>query len=168
MTRGYMDNSHILKEIAVQIIGFGVVFLVLKKFAWNSLLGMIDTRRKTIEDEFASIERKKKELEAFEKEYKHRLEHIEQEARERIQEASVIGQNLAKDIQEKARLDAERLFQRTRTEIEQDIVKARLSMRNDIVEISSLIAEKVLREKMDPKEHEKMVEKFIGELEKIK
>ncbi len=162
-----MDNSHIIKEILVQIIGFGVVFLVLRKFAWKSILGMIDARRKTIQDEFASIENKKKELEAFEKEYKHRLENIEQEARERIQEASQIGQTLAKDIQERARQDAEKLFLRTRAEIEQDIVKARLSMRNDIVEISSLIAEKVLREKMDAKEHEKMVEKFIKELEKI-
>jgi len=162
-----MDNSPILKEIAVQLIGFGVVFLVLKKFAWNSMLGMIDKRRKAIEDEFALIELKKQELEGFEKEVKRRLENIEQEARERIQEASLIGQTLAKDIQEKARQDAEKLFQRTRAEIDQDIVKARLSMRNDIVEISSLITEKVLREKMDAKEHEKMVDKFIKELEKV-
>lgn len=162
-----MDNSHILKEILVQIIGFGVVFLVLKKFAWNSMLGMIDTRRKTIEDEFASIEKKKKELEEFEKEYKRRLEHIEQEAREKIQEASNIGMALAKDIQEKARLDSQKLFDRTRAEIDQDIVKARLSMRNEIVELSSLITEKVLREKMDAREHEKMVDKFIKELEKV-
>ena len=162
-----MDNSHIIKEILVQIIGFGVVFLVLKKFAWNSMLGMIDTRRKTIEDEFASIEKKKKELEEFEKEYKRRLENIEQEAREKIQEASSIGMALAKDIQEKARLDSQKLFDRTRAEIEQDIVKARLSMRNDIVEISSLITEKVLREKMDAREHEKLVDKFIKELEKV-
>ena len=162
-----MDNSAIFKEILVQIIGFAVVFLVLKKFAWNSMLGMIDTRRKTIEDEFSSIEKKKKDLDDLEKEYKRRLEHIEQEAREKIQEASNIGIALAKDIQEKARVDAEKLFERTRAEIAQDIVKARLSMRNDIVEISSLMTEKVLREKMDAKEHEKMVEKFLKELEKV-
>ena len=162
-----MDNSAILKEVLVQIIGFGVVFFVLKKFAWNSLLGMIDTRRKTIEEEFASIERIKKGLEDSEKEYKRRLEHIEQEAREKIQEASNIGMALAKDIQEKARADAQKTLDRSRAEIEQEIAKARLSMRNDIVEISGLIAEKVLREKMDAGEHEKMVNKFIHELEKV-
>ena len=162
-----MDNSHIIKEILVQILGFGVVFLVLKKFAWNSLLGMIDTRRKTIEDEFAGIERKKKDLEELEKEYKRRLDHIEQEARERIQEAANAGTALAKDIQEKAREDAQKLYDRSRAEIDQDLLKAKVSMRNDIVEISSLITEKILREKMDAREHEKMVDKFIKELEKI-
>ena len=162
-----MDNSAIFKEILVQILGFGVVFFVLKKFAWNSMLGMIDTRRKTIEDEFTAIEKKKKDLEEFEKEYKHRLEHIEQEAREKIQEASTIGLTLAKDIQEKARADAQKMLDRSRAEIEQEIAKARLSMRNDIVEISSLITEKVLREKMNAPEHEKLVDKFIKEMEKV-
>jgi F-type H+-transporting ATPase subunit b len=161
-----MDNSHILKEILVQIIGFGVVFLVLKKFAWNNMLGMIDMRRKTIEDEFASIERKKKDLENLEKEYRGRLEHVEQEAREKIQEASKIGQQLSKDIQEGARLDAKRLFERTQADIEQEIAKARVSMRDEIVEISSLMTEKILREKLDSREHEKLVDKFLKELEK--
>jgi F-type H+-transporting ATPase subunit b len=162
-----MENSQILKEIFVQILGFAVVFLVLRKFAWKGVLGMIDARRKAIEEEFASIERQKKALEDLEKEYKHRLEHIEQEARQRIQEASKIGSDLAKDIQERARADAQKLFERTKAEIEQDLVKAKLSMRNEIVEISSLMTEKILREKMDKLEHQKMVEKFIKELEKI-
>lgn len=162
-----MENTQILKEIAVQIIGFAVVFLVLRKFAWKSVLGMIDTRRKAIEDQFADMERQKKGLEDLEKEYKQRLEHIEQEARQRIQEASKIGSDLARDIQEHARQDAQKLFERTKSEIDQDLMKARLSMRNEIVEISSLMTEKILREKMDKLEHQKMVEKFIKELEKI-
>ena len=156
-----------LPEMVTQLLGFLIVFFILKKFAFASILGIIDARRKAIEDEFSSIEKKKKGLEDLETEYKRRLEHIEQEARERIQEASNIGMALAKDIQEKARADAEKLFERTRAEIEQDITKARLSMRNEIVEISSMITEKVLREKMDAREHEKMVEKFLKELEKV-
>jgi F-type H+-transporting ATPase subunit b len=162
-----MDNSHIIKEILVQIIGFVVVFLVLRKFAWKGLLGAIDARRQKIEDEFRAIEDQKKSLEKLEKEYKQRLETIEETAREKIQEASNIGMTLAKDIQEKARQDAQKLYDRTKAEIDQDIVKARLSLRNDIVEISSLMTEKILREKLDTREHENLVDKFIKELEKI-
>ena len=162
-----MDNSQILKEIAVQIIGFAVVFVVLKKFAWSGLLGAIDARRKKIEDEFHGIEKQKTDLEKLEKEYRQRLEHIDQEAREKIQEASNIGLALAKDIQEKARADAQKLYDRTKAEIDQDVAKARLSMRNDIVEISTMMTEKILREKMDGSEQEKLVDKFIKELEKI-
>ena len=156
-----------LPEMVTQLLGFLIVFFILKKFAFGAILGIIDKRRQHIEDELAGVERKKKEMDDLEKEYRRRLEHIEQEARERIQEASKIGVTLAKDIQDKARLDVQKLFERTHAELEQDIAKARLGMRDEIVEISSLIAEKVLREKLDAREQEKMVDKFIKELEKI-
>lgn len=156
-----------IPEMATQLLGFLIVFFILKKFAFGSILGVIDARRKKIEDEFADIEKQKKGLETLEKEYRARLDKIEHEAREKIQEASKIGQGLAKDIQEAARLDAKKLFERTQADIAQEIAKGRLSLRNDIVEISSLMVEKVLREKMDAREQEKMVEKFLKELEKV-
>ena len=162
-----MDNSQILKEIAVQLLGFAVVFLVLKKFAWKNLLGTIDLRRQKIQDEFSSIEKKKLDLETLEKEYRAKLDRIEESARVKIQEASNIGLALAKDIQEKARVDSEKLIARAKAEIDQDLAKAKLSMRNEIVEISTMISEKVLKEKLNDQDHKKLVDDFVKELEKI-
>lgn len=160
-------NSKIISEIVVQILGFAIVFFVLRKFAWSSILGAIDARRKKVQDEFEGIEKQKKGLEALEKEYRQKLEHIEQEARVKIQEAANVGIALAKDIQDKARTDAEKLVARAQAEIDQDIAKAKISMRDQIVELSSLMTEKIIQEKMDAKEHEKLVDKFIKELEKV-
>ena len=156
-----------LPEMVTQLLGFLIVFFILKKFAFGSILGAIDARRKKIEDEFSDIDKRKKDLETLENEYRARLDHIEREAREKIQEASMIGQNLAKDIQEAARLDVKRLFERTQADIEQEIAKGRLSLRNEIVDISTLMVEKVLREKLDEREQAKMVDKFLKELEKV-
>ena len=162
-----MENSQILKEIAVQLLGFGVVFLILRKFAWKNLLGMIDLRRQKIEDEFSSIERKKSYLDGLEKEYRAKLSQIEEAARVKIQEASNIGMTLAKDIQVKARVDSEKMIARAKAEIDQDLAKVKLSMRNEIVEISTLISEKVLKEKLTAQDHQKLVEDFLKELEKV-
>ena len=156
-----------LPEIVTQLLGFLIVFFILKKFAFASILGVIDARKKKIEDEFASIDKRKLAAEELEKEYRRRLDRIEQEAREKIQEASKISEGLARDIQERARLDAQKISERTKADIEQEIAKARLSMRNEIVEISSLITEKILREKLDAREQEKLVEKFVKELERM-
>ena len=162
-----MDNRQILSEIIVQVLGFAAVFFILKRFAWGKLLGAIDNRRKTIEDAFAGIEREKQKLASFEKDYQLRLDQIEQEARVKIQEASAIGMTLARDIQEKARQDAQKILDRAKSEIDQDLVKARLAMRNQIVELSGLMTEKVLKEKLDAPAHEKLVERFLKEIEKI-
>ena len=163
-----MENGNILKEIAVQILGFGVVFLVLRKFAWKNLLGAIDLRRKKIEDEFSDIAKRKLDLENLEKEYRTKLQRIEEEARVKIQEASNVGLALAKDIQEKAREDSEKLILRAKAEIDQDLAKVKLKMREEIVEISTLISEKVLKEKLSANDHEKLVNDFLRELEQAK
>ncbi len=165
-----MDIQVILKaipEILTQLLAFLIVLCILKRFAFRPILAVIDQRRKVIEDSFSDIDRKKRDLENLEKDYRQRLEHIEEAARAKIQEAANAGLALSKDIQEKARLDSEKLIERAKAEIEQDLGRARLSMRDEIVELSSLMAEKILEEKMNPKEHERLVDKFIKELEKI-
>ena len=162
-----MDNSHILKEVLVQIFGFVIVFFILKKLAWKNLLGMIDQRRGKIEAGFQDIENQKKSLAQLEKDYRARIENIEQEARVKIQDAANVGMGLARDIQEKARQDAQKMIDRAHAEIQQDIAKARVSMRADLVELSSLISEKIIREKLDAKEHDKLVDQFLKEIQKV-
>ena len=162
-----MDNKQILSEIIVQILGFLAVFAILKHFAWSKLLGAIDLRRKTIEDSFLDIEKKKKAIEDLEKDYRQRLEKIELEARKKIQEAAELGQALARDIREKAIEDAKKMVERAKAEIDQDLAKAKLSMRNEIVEISALLTEKIIRERMDGEHQKKLVDQFLKELENV-
>lgn len=162
-----MDNKQILSEIIVQVLGFLAVFGLLKAFAWDKLLGTIDARRKKIENEFAAIEGKKQDLEKLGKDYQQRLDHIDQEARTKIQEAANVGVALAKDIQEKARQDAQKLLDRASAEIEQDLVKARLSVRNQIVELSSLMTEKIIQEKLNEKDHARLIDQFMKDLERV-
>ena|SRR3989338_6339327 len=156
----------ILSEVIVQLLGFGIVFFVLKKLAWSKLLGAVDDRRKAIEHAFADIEKRKVSMEALEKEYRAKLDKIELEARVKIQEAAAIGQTLARDIQEKARQDSEKLLGRAHAEIEQDIAKARIQLRQEFVSVSTLIAERILKEKLDEKAHAKLVERFLDEIGK--
>ena len=143
-----MDNSHIIKEIIVQILGFGIVFLVLKQLSWKQILGAIDARRSKIESEFRSIDDKKHELEALEKEYRQKIERIEEEARQKIQAAAEIGKTLAKEVQDRALEDAKKMVERAKAEIANDLVKAKLTLRNEIVEISGLMTERIIKQKL--------------------
>ena len=162
-----MDNKEILSEIIVQVLGFGLVFLILRHFAWGKLLGAIDARRKKISDAFLEIEKQKKDLEDLEKDYRKKLEHIDETARIKIQEASAVGLSLARDLQEKARLESQKLVERAEDEIKQDLAQARLQFRDEVVQLSSLMTEKIIRQKLNEAEHKKLVEQFIKEMEKI-
>ncbi len=156
-----------LPEIVTQLLGFLIVFYILKRFAFASILGMIDARRQKIAREFEAIEDEKKKLDGLEKEYKKELEHIEQVARAKIQEAANVGLALARDIQEKARADAQQTVERAKDEIDQELKKARLSMRDQIVDLSALMTERIIQEKLEPKDHQRLVDKFIKEIESL-
>jgi len=150
-----------------QLLGFLIVFFILKKFAFGSILGVIDARRKKIEDEFQGIERTKRELGDLETEYKRRLARIEDEARQKIQEAAEIGKTLAKEVQENAVQDAKKMVDRAKTEIANDLAQAKLVLRNEIIELSGLMTEKIIKHKLDSKEHERLVDQFIKEMERV-
>lgn len=156
-----------IPEILTQLLGFLIVFWVLKTFAFKSILAVVDARRKKIEDEFSGLEHKKRSLEELEKDYRLKLEKIEDQARLRIQEAANVGIALARDIQDKARQDAQKMVDRSHAEIVQDIAKAKLTMRGELVELSALISEKIIRERLDAKEHEKLVDQFLKDLQKV-
>ena len=165
-----MDFKVILNavpEILTQLVAFLVVLWILKKFAFKPILGILDERRKAIADSFSDIDRKKQELENLERDYRKRLENVDQEARVKIQEAAALGLQLSRDIQEKARLESQKLVERAKSEIEQDVVQARLKIRDEIVGLSGLMTEKIIQKKLDETEHRKLVEQFIKEMEKV-
>lgn len=163
-----MSNQQIFQEIIIQIAGFLVVFWVLKKFAWGPLLGMVDKRRETIMGAFKDIESQKKALEALEVEYRKKLSAIEDEARSKIQEAARQGADLSKEIQDKARADAQKLIDRAHSEIEHDLVKAKLTLRNELAELSAEVTEKVIRARLTAEDHKRLVSEFVKDLERMK
>jgi F-type H+-transporting ATPase subunit b len=162
-----MDNKQILSDILVQILGFAILFFILRRFAWGKLLGAIDMRRKTIADSFQDLEKKKAELEGLDAQYREKLRYIEDEARVKIQEAAKAGAVLSKEIQDKARADAEKLIDRARSEITQDLLKAKLSLRDQMVELSALMTEKIVRAKLTAEDHKRLVDEFIRDIEKV-
>lgn len=152
-----------LPEIITQLFGFLIVFWVLKTYAFGAILKSIDARRAKIEGEFRSIEDTRKTLADLEADYKKRLEKIEDEARLKIQEASRKGVELAHDIQQAARAEADKMIERARTEIEHDVAQAKVTLREQIVDLSALMTEKVVRSTVDTAAHKKLVDRFIEE-----
>ena len=95
-----------LAEILTQILGFLVLVFVLKRLFWKPLLGILEARRKQIEETFRQIESSKKEIELLRSDYESRIQKIEEEARAKLQAAVEEGRRIAREIQEKAREEA--------------------------------------------------------------
>jgi len=156
-----------LPEIIAQLLGFLLVFWILKKFAFGKFLALIDERRKTIADEFQNIEDQKKQIGNLEKEYRAKIQDIEKEARHKIQEAIGEGSRMAQEIKDKARSDSLKQLERTRADIKQEFLKAKAVLRKQMVEISTQMAERILRKNLNAKQDEAFVDDLMKEAEKV-
>lgn len=158
----------IVQEILTQMVAFLILFWVLKKVAWKPLLGILDERRKRIHDAFQGIEASRQEIAAMKADYDKRFAEIEQQARVKIQEAMGEGRLLASEIQEKARLEAREILDRAKQNIEIEVGKARIELKDVIVSLTLQATENLLREKLDPAEHKRLIGEFLEEVGKVK
>lgn len=156
----------IWQEVLTHALGFVILVLVLKRFAWRPVLTLLDDRRRRIEQEFARIEQTKTQLEMLQRDYQARLAQIEQEARIKIQEAVADGRRVSAEIQEQARAQATQVLTQARENVQLEIAKAKVELRERVAKLTLEATEKLLGQKMDAAKDEALVLRFLDEAEK--
>jgi F-type H+-transporting ATPase subunit b len=152
-------------QIVTQIIGFLVAVWLLKRYAWEGLLGFMEKRRQTIASTFEEIERARSEVEADKSKYEKELENIESTRRLKIQEAAQEANKLAGQIKEEARREAIATREKTRQDIAIELDKANTILRDRMIDAVITSAEKVIKEKLDKERHKKLISEFLDEFQ---
>ncbi|CAK0764935.1 ATP synthase subunit b [Gammaproteobacteria bacterium] len=156
-----------LPEILTQILGFLIVFFILKKYAFGTVFEMLDTRQKAIAALIEEAENKGIALESLKKEYEQKLYNIEQEAHLKIQVAVTEGQRIATEIREKAHADATAQLEYAKQEIKRETESARALVRQEVVELSSLMASKLIARNLSSADNEKYVLDLLSQTGEI-
>jgi F-type H+-transporting ATPase subunit b len=152
--------------IVTQIIGFLLALWILKAFAWRPLLNMLDARKKKIVSDIEQAEKVKEEANTIFEDYKSKLRDIDAEARRRLHEAVSEGNRMAAEIKDSSRQEARQMLAKSKEELARDVQKAKVQFRDEIASMAVMAAEKIISAKLDKKEHEKLLEDFLGEVEK--
>jgi len=153
-----------LEELLIQALGFVVLFLILRQFAWKPLLLLLDERRQRIEESFQSIEQAKRELESLQADYTRRLGTIDEEAREKIRQAIQEGRRMASEIQDEARAQSQGIIAKSQETIELELAKAKVSLRDELADMTIEAVQRLLRQKLDAKTDQQLVASILEEL----
>jgi F-type H+-transporting ATPase subunit b len=157
-----------LGQIITHIIGFVIAVIILKKFAWKPLLSVLEERRNKIKSEFDDLEQERKKTERLYDDYQTKLKEIDSLARAKIQEASREGQTLANEIKEEARKEAKQIVTRTREEIQRDLDKAKVQLRDDVVNMTLEITERIIAQKLDREKDRELVAQLLDDMQQGK
>ena len=152
------------QQVLTQIVGFLLLFWVLKKYAWKPLLGMLEERKQKISDEFKKIEKAQAEVTQLKEDFETQIRKIEQIAREKETAAIADGQRMAQEIQTKAREDAKEIIEKAKQNIDLEIAKAKVELRNQIVNLTLQATEKIIKEQLDDQKHREKINSFIDEI----
>ena len=150
------------KLIVVNIIGFLLLFWLLKKLMYKPITQMLDTRKEDIQSTYDAAEAHKDSMEELRKDYERRLAGIEAEAHEKIQAAVKEAQGIRDQIVGEARTKAEAVLQRGAEEIERERQKAITELRQEVANLAIGASSKILERDVDDAAHRKLVDDFIS------
>lgn len=157
-----------LRLVATQILGFLVLLWALNKWALGPLLGVLEARRAKIAGEFAAAERAMAEANQQKSHFEQELRGIEAKARQRLTEAVAEGQKVAGEIRHQAQAEAAQRLERAQDDIARENEKAKERIKQQIIDLALLSAEKILRQKLDGPAQRRMAGEFIDEVEALR
>ena len=143
--------------LIAQILNFLVLLAILAKFAYKPLLKAMDDRRNRIINDLDSAEQTRLDAEALKEQYAEQLAGARQEATEIVNKANQIAQNLHDELVEQARVEQEALLANAKERIEQDKQQALLDIRSEVIKLSTLIAGKIVNQKLNSANDQKLV-----------
>ena len=154
-----------VQQVISQALSFRLLLWVLRRFAWRPLLGILDGRRRQIEDTLQQAAKSREDVARLLAEYQGRLAQIEDEARQKLQQAILEGKRIALEIQEQARSQALAVVSKSKETIELEVAKARITLRDQVADLTIEAVERILQRKLDPKSDRALVETVLEELE---
>jgi F-type H+-transporting ATPase subunit b len=155
-------------SLLVQIVNFGILFIILYFFAYKRILKMLDERAQKIKESIDQTEKIKDQAARAEEESKLRIEAGIKEGQALIAKASKAGEELRQQSQQKAHEEAQALIVRARGEIQQERDEAVGALRKEFADLTIVAAEKVIERSLDKQAHREIIDKVLDEAGTLK
>jgi F-type H+-transporting ATPase subunit b len=148
------------------LVTFGLLLIVLKRFAWQPILEMIESREKTIAEAIESAKRERAEAEKAAADMRASLEKARTEAADLIRRNQAEVAAAKTELMAQARKESEALLAQARLTIEEERRAAVAGLRAQVVDIAIEAAGRLLQTQMDEKKQRQLVEEYLARLPK--
>lgn len=137
-------------------LAFLILLFILARYAWKPILNAIKERELRIEKALNSAEKAKEEIENLKRQNELIIKKAKEERDKIISETMLIKEQIIKEAKEKAEEEAKIMIINARKAIKEEKEKAFDEIKEQIVNISIEIAEKILREKLEEEDKQKI------------
>ena len=149
------------KIFIFQLITFLLVFLILKKFAFNRIISVLEKRRIAIEKGVALGEKMEKRQAQIELEAEKIIREARQDADKIIDNANKESRELISNAEKSAKHKADLIIKEADVKIGEEAERAKRAVEKDIVGLVSEATEAVVHEKVDAKKDAVIIDKVL-------
>ena len=147
------------------IVTFVFLLILLGRFAWKPLIGAIEAREKSIQDDLEQAASGRSEVESLVAEQKELLTSARRERAEAVEQGKRDAERMKTEILEEARQQREQVLKDTQAQVQAGLRKAQTDLRGTAVNLAILGAEKLLSVKLDDAAQRRLVEEHLADLE---
>ena len=153
-----------MAEFIPACVAFIIIFVILSKFAWPTILKMMEDREAKIQGDLDAAEQAKTQAQTDAKAYEERLAEAEREASEIVAAAKREAEEERARILAKAQKDAAATIAKARDAVESERKKALVQLSGSVVDLSVEIASKIVGDDLTDDQHRKLAERYLAEV----
>lgn len=147
-------------------VAFGILFLILWKWAWPVILKSVDDRADLIDKGVEYAQNAKKQLEGAKEEADKYLADARRQQADMLREADKMKNQIIEEARSAASVEAQKVMDSAKEAIKQQQKEAEKQFRDQVSEFALDIAQKVVKQELaDQSAQEKLVGKLLDEME---
>lgn len=150
-----------VQSFIIQLITFVLVFALLKKFAFDKIVKMLDERHKVIDQGVRHGQQMKAEREKFEKEIAETSRKARHQADEIIGDAQKEARDIIREAEKAAHTKSENILKDAEARIKEEAEQAKRRLEKDVASLVSEATEALVEEKVDAKKDADLIDKAI-------
>lgn len=147
-------------------VAFGILFLILWKWAWPVILKSIDERADLIDKGVEYAQNAQQQLQGAKEEADKYLAEARRQQADILREADKMKNQIIEQARTAASVEAQKVMDNAKEAIRQQQKEAEKQFRNQVSEFALEIAQKVVKQELaDQSQQEKLVGKLLDEME---
>lgn len=152
-----------LAGLITHFVSFGLLLGLLIVLFYKPLQRVLDERRRRIEEGLRASEAAQEAAEEASTEARAQVQIGREEAQRLVAQAQEIGQRLEAEARAGAQVQAERLIERARQEIEQERDQAVQQLRNEFADLAISAAERVIGQALTRDDHQRIISEVLAD-----
>ena len=147
------------------ILTFLVLVTLLARFAWRPLLQALDSRQELIRKSLDDAQQAKQELERLQHESAQIIRQARIDAEAVVAQSRSDAAKLREELRQKAKTEADGIVRNAERQIQLETQRALQQIRQEAVDLSVMIASKILRRNLTKEDNEKLIDEALKQVE---